>query len=106
MNSALKRNARRVSAVLAGFAMAATITGLTVTGTASAAPAPAQTETTATASGDYAAARGTYYMTFRTSTRCQEVADWLWTFDGITDTWCLQGNAMGTVWHVYYEGRL
>ncbi|MFB9661334.1 hypothetical protein ACFQS3_01290 [Glycomyces mayteni] len=106
MTSSLKMNARRTSAVLAGLAVAATMAGSAVAGTAAAAPAPARAETVATASGDYAAARGTYFSTYRTSTKCLEVADWLWTFDGITDTWCLQGNAMGTAWHVYYEGRL
>ncbi|SDD30684.1 hypothetical protein [Glycomyces harbinensis] len=106
MNSVLKRNVRRASVTLAGLAMAASLTGLTVAGTASAAPAVAQTETTATASGDYTVARGKLYGTWRSSTRCVEVAQWLRGFPSITDAWCVQGNAMGTVWHVYYEGRL
>lgn len=106
MNSVLKGNVRRASAMLAGLAMAATLTGLTVAGTASAAPAAAQTETTATAAGDYTVVRGKLYGTWRSSTRCVEVAKWLRSFPSITDAWCLQGNAAGTVWHVYYEGTL
>ncbi|MEU6247979.1 hypothetical protein [Glycomyces sp. NPDC047010] len=106
MNGVLKANARRASAVLAGFALAASMTGFALAGAAAAAPAPAQVEATSIDSGDYTASRGIYYASFSTSTRCGEVADWLGSFNGITDAWCLQGNAMGTIWHVYYEGRL
>ncbi|GAA2135105.1 hypothetical protein [Glycomyces algeriensis] len=106
MNSALKKHMRRASAMLAGLAMAATLAGVTVAGTAAAAPAVAQAEAASTVTGEYAATRGKLYGTWRSSTRCVEVAQWLRKFESITDAWCLQGNAMGTVWHVYYEGTL
>lgn len=53
MNSVLKGSVRRVSATLAGLAMAATLTGFTVAGTASAAPAGEQAETSSSVTGDY-----------------------------------------------------
>ncbi|SDD74613.1 hypothetical protein [Glycomyces harbinensis] len=52
-NSVLKESVRRVSATLAGLAMAATLTGFTVAGTASAAPAVEQAETSSSVTGDY-----------------------------------------------------
>ena len=53
MNSVLKGSVRRVSATLAGLAMAATLTGFTVAGTASAAPAGEQAQTPSSVTGEY-----------------------------------------------------
>ncbi|MEU6248648.1 hypothetical protein [Glycomyces sp. NPDC047010] len=104
-NTVLKRNTARVSAMLTGLAIAATMAGFTISGAASAAPAPVQNETS-TAAGEYTA-QAKFFGSFRTSTLCVEKARWV-ELNGtaVTDAWCVQGNAMGTIWHLYYEGRL
>src|ERR1044071_1584972 len=96
MNSVLKGNVRRVSATLAGLAMAATLTGFAVAGTASAAPAVAQTEaSTTTDDGEYTI-QAILFGTYKLYSKCQEVRR-----DLVSDpdlnivAWCEQGTGSG-----------
>ncbi|MFB9659999.1 hypothetical protein ACFQS3_09530 [Glycomyces mayteni] len=105
MNSALKANVRRGAAMVAGFAMAATLTGLAVAGTASAAPAAAQTETASTTDGEYTI-QAILFGTYKQYAKCQEVRR-----DLVSDpdlnivAWCEQGTGPqgGVVWKLYYQ---
>jgi hypothetical protein len=63
-SSALKGSARRVSATIAGLAMAATLTGFTVAGTASAAPAGEQAQASSSVTGENAVQVQWFYETY------------------------------------------
>jgi hypothetical protein len=96
MNSMLKKNVRRVSAMLAGFAMAATLTGLTVAGAASAAPA---SDTAAPAAAPI------YFGAYMFKSDCLEVArQYEEEVHSDINAWCVRGNNDGRiVWKGYYE---
>ncbi|MCD0443903.1 hypothetical protein LO763_09730 [Glycomyces sp. A-F 0318] len=64
LNSLLKGNIRRVSATLAGLAMAASLAGVAVAGTASAAPGADRAETSSSVTGEYTAQVHWFYEDF------------------------------------------
>lgn len=64
LNSVLKGNIRRVSATLAGLAMAASLAGIAVAGTASAAPGADRSETSSSVTGEYTTQTQWFYETF------------------------------------------
>ncbi|MEU6247867.1 hypothetical protein [Glycomyces sp. NPDC047010] len=105
MNNVLKGNVQRGAAMLAGLAMATTLTGLAVAGTASAAPAAAQTEATATDDGEYTI-QAILFGTYKLYSKCQEVRR-----DLVSDpdlnivAWCEQGTGSsgGVIWKLYYQ---
>lgn len=105
MSSAFKGNVRRVSAMVAGLAVAATIAGFTVAGTASAAPAVAQTETTSTASDEYTV-QAILYGTYRLYSDCaREQRELQADPDLNIVAWCesAKDSNGGTVWKLWYQ---
>ncbi|WP_143015062.1 hypothetical protein [Glycomyces harbinensis] len=105
MNSVFKGNVRKASALLAGFAMATTLTGLAVAGTASAAPAVAETETTSSASGDYTI-QAILFGTYRLYSNCaREQRELQADPDLNIVAWCesAKDSSGRTVWKLWYQ---
>lgn len=65
LTSVLKGNVRRVSATLAGLAIATSLAGIAVAGTASAAPGAEPSETPSSAAGEYTPQVQWFYETYR-----------------------------------------